>query len=117
MGKLELLDDNYHDYQVVINGQKVIHNPYLTIDNVEGDTFGSYDVTYYFDSELDLIMSKNIKVNTTCEIVEGGIYDKGLIINHNGAMYLNNERIVSGYIIDEVGLYACNMIKCFRVSR
>lgn len=117
MGKLELLDDNYHDYQVVINGQKVSHNPYLTIDKVEGDTFGSYDVTYYFDSELDLIMSKNIKVNTTCEIVEGGIYDKGLIINHNGAMYLNNERIVSGYIIDEVGLYVLELVGKNNISK
>lgn len=111
IGKLEIdSEDDYHDYLVIVNGHKVFHNQYLSVDLVESNIFGKYDVTYYFDAEIDLIMSKNVQVKTTCELVENSIYDKGLTINHNGALYLNNQKIESGYRIDEEGDYVLELV-------
>ena len=118
MGKTEVAtDSDYHDYQVVINGHKAKHNQNLLVDNVDKDTFGNYDVMYYFDEELDLIVGKKVMVNTTCGIVENGVYDKGLELIHNGAMFLNNERIESGHIIEEEGIYELELVGKNNISK
>jgi hypothetical protein len=56
-------------------------------------------------------------VNTTCGIIENGVYDKGLELIHNGAMFLNNERIESGHIIEEEGIYELELVGKNNVSK
>ena len=110
MGKVNLdqQTENYHDYQVIINGKKVEHCS-LT-DNTDQEVFGDYPVTYFFDEEVDLLFTKNIKVNSGCNFENGNVYDLGVKVNFKGMAYLNNERIEPGFTITEEGTYTLEII-------
>ncbi len=110
IGKNTIDNNNYHNYDIIMNGRKIEHDEELTKDNVDLSTFGNYEITYYFDQEMDVIIQKVLKVNSICDIEKDGLYDVGLIINHNGTMFLNNEKIESGYMIEEPGEYVLELI-------
>lgn len=103
LGSNQVNESNSKDYVVIINGKRCEH--LKGWDNIDYNCFGNYEITYYFDENLNLMMVKPVKVESICQITENNIYDLGVTINHNGIAYLNNMRIESGYVINEEGTY------------
>lgn len=96
---------NYHNYSVIVNGKKVTHDVNKSIDSVDGNYFGSYDVQYLIEDDFTLIMSKEVRVLADCGVEDNGIYDSGVKIYPNALAYLNGQLIDRGCQIDEAGFY------------
>ncbi|MBQ8292203.1 MAG: hypothetical protein IJX78_00185 [Bacilli bacterium] len=109
IGKTIYDDTNYHDHNILINGKKVNHS-LLSIDTVNKELFGIYPVMYYFDDDLDLIISKEVLVPVKPGVENGEVYDLGVKLKLNATGYLNNQVIEDGYIIDEEGSYTLKLI-------
>ncbi len=106
LGNTEIQEnDIYDNYLLLINGKEVYHNVSKSKDLINKQQFGEYEVTYYFDGDLDLVFSKKVLVMAEAGVVDQGTYDLGVVLKLNGEGYLNNQRIEQEYQINQPGHY------------
>lgn len=105
-------DDTYlYDTSVLLDKEIVKLNIDKSTLNYDMSLFGIYDNIFYFTGEnIELVYKRNIQVMSNLKLINNGIYDKGLKLKFNGIGLLNNEEILSGYVIDKVGLYTFKLI-------
>lgn len=101
---------DYHNYSVIINGKKVTHDENKSIDLVDKNYFGSYDVQYLMEDDLTFVMNKEVRVLADCGVEDKGVYDVGVKIYPNALCYLNDQLIDTGYQINEAGFYQLELV-------
>ena len=96
--------DDYHDYEIIMNGNYVKHSS-KTIDLVNLNQLGCYNIKYVFEDDFIFVTTKQLYVYVDVGVRDGGVYDIGTIINLSIPAVLNNEAINGKYVLDKEGSY------------
>lgn len=82
------------------NGEKLD----FTYEKTEGLDYGVYDIVMYAEyNNIDFYIKAKEYVNCLCNIKNDQVYDLNVELIFNGIGYLNNQKISSGHIVNEVG--------------
>ena len=92
------------NYSVLLNGKEVkCNNP--VDNNFLNKKFGDYTINYYFEGKVDYLSSTNITILPFVGVVNSGTYDRGITIDGNGEVRINNIDVDLPYTIDKPGEY------------
>lgn len=92
------------DSAVMFNGIYLPSKALTTPSNQ--DMFGKTTNLYaYYSGDYIFVLPYTTEVPVRINISNKGVYDCGLTLDFNGLGYLNDERIDSGYICSEEGVY------------
>ncbi len=104
---------NRISYIIIRNNNCFINGTLIECINSfdDKDVFGYYDGTrkYQVNNVLYEVVG-DYYIPLEINIVDGSSYIKGFILTFNGEGYLNNEKIDSGYIINECGSYVIKVV-------
>lgn len=109
--KISNNETNIFDQTIYLNGEIVSINK--TKSNIEYDTtlFGKYNQNYYFEfASFDFLYNYDIYVLNNLSITNNQVYDLNIMLSFNAIGLLNDKKIDSGYVVDEVGDYTLKLI-------
>lgn len=109
--KISNNETNIFDQTIYLNGEIVSINK--TKSNIEYDTrlFGKYNQNYYFEyAAFDFLYNYDIYVLNNLSITNNQVYDLNIMLSFNAIGLLNDKKIDSGYVVDEVGDYTLKLI-------
>lgn len=109
--KISNNETNIFDQTIYLNGEIVSINKAKS--NIEYDTtlYGKYNQNYYFEfASFDFLYNYDIYVLNNLSITNNQVYDLNIMLSFNAIGLLNDKKIDSGYVVDEVGDYTLKLI-------
>lgn len=109
--KISNNETNIFDQTIYLNGEIVSINK--TKSNIQYDTtlYGKYNQNYYFEfASFDFLYNYDIYVLNNLSITNNQVYDLNIMLSFNAIGLLNDKKIDSGYVVDEVGDYTLKLI-------
>ena len=75
-------------------------DPYF-VKQMSGKYHATYEIILKKEGKNTFILEDDIIIKTSCNIINGGIYDTGITIRFLGKAELDGEKILNGHVIDD----------------
>ena len=109
--KIRNNETDIYDQVIYLNGKNVSINKTKSIIEYDPNLYGTYNQNYYFeDASFDFLYNYDLYVLNNLSITNNQVYDLNILLSFNAIGILNDKKIDSGYVVNEVGDYTLKLI-------